>query len=150
MHYRSRMRWAILTSSIWAVLLMASCVPASAVPTVAVTVVTVVVPFTTPTATPACTDLLPGMVFTLTTQPNAVMIELSGLRPGEQPTLVLWHEVPGVGAKRIEGTALPVADDGRLVERQYNLSPADENAPNTWHIQVIHAQGVACTEVTIP
>ncbi len=148
MHSTLCLRWIALTSSISAGLLLVSCAPASAVPTAAVTIVTVVV--TTPTATPACTALLPGMVFTLTTQPNAVMIELSSLRPGDRPAVVLWQEVLGVGSRRIEGTALPVADDGRLVDKEYNLSPVDENAPNTWHIQVIYAQGVACTDVTVP
>ncbi len=109
MHYTSRLRLVVLVSVLSSALLAASCSPASAVPSVAVTVQ--VLPPMTPTATPACTALLPGMVFTLTTQPNAVMIELSSLRPGERPAVVLWQEVPGVGSRRIEGRALPVADD---------------------------------------
>jgi hypothetical protein len=139
---------AVIVLALLAALLAAACAPAPVVPTVLV--ITQVVAPMTPEPTPSCTPLLPGMAFTLTTQPNALMFELTGLQPSEHPTIILWQQAGGRMSSYTTTSYQPAGQDGHLVYKAFGLHYIGDSGPNVWHIQVVHAKGVACTQVTLP
>jgi hypothetical protein len=119
-------------------------------PTVAVTVQIVTAP--EPTPTPAtCTSLPAGM--TLSVKPvsaTSVQVEIKGLEPGEKLIFIAHAETSGYRS-RIEGLPVAGADsDGHFVYQMGGLGPLPGSTRNQWQIQIIHARGVACTDVTLP
>ncbi len=139
---------AVIVLALQVALIAGACARAPVVPTVLV--ITQVVAPMTPNPTPACTPLLSDMAFTLTTQRNALMFELTGLQPSEHPTIILWQEVPGRRSSYTETSYQPADQDGHLVYKAFGLYYRGDSGPNVWHIQVVHAKGVACTQVTLP
>lgn len=120
---------------------------ATAVPFIQTTVEVVTV-FPEPSPTPAaCTPLPEGMDFTATLDSDtAVTIEITSLQPHEAIKII--YTLTGINEYyRNEGEAMADAN-GRYTETEtLHLSDKEHN---TYQIQVIHARGVACTEITLP
>ncbi len=122
--------------------------PTSPTPPVAVTRVVLTTP--EPTPTPAvCTPLPDDM--NLQVKPissTAVSIEIEGLQPGEKLVLICKTETAQRRHKIEERPLRPVGPDGRFVFRE-GLLPLPGSTTNRWEIQIVHARGVACAEVTL-
>lgn len=104
-----------------------------------------------PSPTPAaCTSLPEGMTFNVEPVSNStVMLELTGLQSGEELHLIYMQKDRPLSGGRFEKTStLPIKEDGRYTTTQLLQDPNDSF--RTWQITVIHARGVACTEVTFP
>ena len=106
-----------------------------------------------PSPTPAvCTPLPEGMTLTVTpvsdTDTAVVTLELTGLLPDEELYIIYRWESAGELYQIDTWDMMPVGEDGRYTETQ-NLRLSTEG-PHTWQIKVIHARGVACTEITLP
>lgn len=111
-------------------------------------------PHLSPTATPMCTALPEGVTLSVTPDSSASIprmhVEMSGLQPGEHLTLVFYTDVAGQNSIRIEEfPAQPIGEDGRF-ERWEQLTPPEGATSAHWQIQIIHAHGVACTDLTLP
>jgi hypothetical protein len=101
---------------------------------------------------PACTPLLPGMALTVTTEAlaesTAIVVEISGLQPGELP---VFAYDPGTPGGRVEVTpGQRVGADGRAVDKTVQLPMGLFPPTLTYQIQVVHAGGAACTQFTTP
>lgn len=111
--------------------------------------VTRVVVTAAPSPTPAiCTPLPEDMTFTVTpTSDTAVTLELTGLQPGENLYLMFVQDKPDGEYRAEEWGMAPVGQDGRFSFMADLTSPYEY--PD-WQIKIIHARGVACTEITLP
>lgn len=105
-----------------------------------------------PSPTPVtCTPLPEDMA--LRVEPVSSMTvwgEIEGLQPGEKPIVIFRTEAPGRGLRTVVGPFKPVGSKGRLTFRQTGLDPLRGATTNRWEVKVVHARGVACTEVTLP
>lgn len=105
-----------------------------------------------PLPTPAgCTPLPEGMA--LRAEPlssTEVLVEIEGLQPGEEPLLIFHAESPGYEHQNEVRPVQPVGSDGRFELKERGLEPLPGSLTNRWTIKVVHARGVACTEVTLP
>lgn len=101
-----------------------------------------------------CTPLPSNMnVRVVATSRTSARVEIEGLPPDEQPWLVFRAESVDHGEKvKIERPLLhPVGPDGRYVYEETGLyAPDSSMEENQWEIRVVHARGIACTEVTLP
>ena len=119
-------------------------------------VITQVLPPSTPTATPECTPLLPGMSLTVTAlSPSKAKVEMAGFQPGEQVTIIFYSDIVVSGghsrSSRVESLPVePVDASGRFTDVEGNLRRLPGAATNHWNVQVVHARGVACTDITLP
>lgn len=110
-----------------------------------------------PSPTPAiCTPLPEDMTFTVTLTSDtpalsdvevAVALELTGLQPGENLYLMFVQDKPDGEYQAEEWGMAPVGQDGRFSFMADLTSPYEY--PD-WQIKIIHARGVACTEITLP
>ncbi len=117
------------------------------VPTVKVAV-EVVTPGSSPTPV-ICTSLSTGV--TLSAKPvssTSLQLEMSGLQPGENLTLILRAQSDGHSVQMEAHPVQTTGPDGRFVYVVNGLS----SPPGTkhWTIQIVHSRGVACTEVDLP
>ncbi len=71
----------------------------------------------------------------------------SGLNPAEKLTVVFYAESEGRTFK-IESS--PVASPEGTVEYVENLGKVAGGFFKNWQVQVVHARGVACTQVSLP
>ncbi len=80
------------------------------------------------------------------------MLHASGLQPGEIPSVFYSTSVAGVGSRRGEawGFAQGADEHGEFSVQLTSLLPLDGQSEATWDIRLVHARGVACTEVTLP
>ena len=128
--------------------LLDACQSPASTPFQEVVIVTQVIspPEITPSPTPACTALSPGMSLEVT--PNlhhSLHIAMNGLVPDEKVTVTVysgdiqsasWQDMPDV----------PVQPDGTL-----SLNPGLPVEPSPhWLIRVVHSRGVACAEGNYP
>lgn len=109
------------------------------------------------TSAPATSTPLPGCDASSTVvigvepiDADAIILNLSGLAAEEQVDLVFEPiPVPDEGTIVVESRPAKPADSrGQLQIHQGHLG-ADQQ-PNTWLVRVIHQNGVACTEFTLP
>jgi hypothetical protein len=102
----------------------------------------------TPSATPACTPLLPGMsVIVHPLVKHHMIIQLKGFKPGERVVLTGNTEYRGNG-QGFGVLDLRIGPDGIAYVRE--ASSADTSAAiNHWHFQVTYSGGVACTDINI-
>jgi hypothetical protein len=122
-----------------------------AVPVTVVTLVPVTPPSMQPPPLPACTPMPAGMALTATVQSSGVVVEVTGLQPGERPTFEYAHTPAGRPPERfsvIPGE--PVGVDGRAVDATWLRTTAMGSTPEIWDIRVVHVQGVACTQLLLP
>lgn len=106
-----------------------------------------------PSPTPIiCTPLPDDM--TLDIEPKSeseVVVRLTGLQPGENLAFVFSAEIPGQRRSEIESFPVDtVGEDGVFEFTQPGLTPLDDTTANKWEVKVVHARGVACTEITLP
>lgn len=83
-----------------------------------------------------------------TRPPAGVRVEIEGLQPGERPRLIFHAKSGGLHHYEVQ-PAQPAGSDGRLVVRENRVRPLG-GQETTWEIKVVHARGVACTDVTLP
>lgn len=138
--------------------LAASCLPQTSTTstdtvqsTVAVT--RVVVESGEPTPTPAvCTPLPDGME--LSVEPlssESAEVQLSGLQPDENLTLLFVAQPTATQASQIETSLTDMVEpDGSLTYQTGGLFALSDAEENIWTVKVIHARGVACQEFTLP
>ncbi len=111
-----------------------------------------VLPPVSPSATPDCQ---PASGVTLEVQRltnTIVVLHTGGLQPGEIPSIFYSTSVAGVGSKRGEawGFAKGADEHGEFSVQLTSLVPLDGQSEATWDIRLVHARGVACTEITLP
>lgn len=140
----------VLALLVW---LSIGCQSTSVLPTrEAIPEVTTIVTTPVPSSTPvSCTPLLEGM--TLQVDPVSsveVQVELEGLQSEEQLIFLFTTEVSGRGGAEIEFRPLEMVDASGHYSYSQRLRPIPGSITNHWEIKVIHARGVACTEVTLP
>jgi hypothetical protein len=89
------------------------------------------------------------MALTATVQATGVVVELAGLQPGELPE---FQDAPAGRPGEGFGVApgQPVGADGRAVDQTWVRTHAAGSTSELWDIRVIHARGVACTQVVLP
>lgn len=98
-----------------------------------------------------CTALPAGMTITATVQSSGVVVEIVGLQPGELPEFEYSHTQPGHRPEQFGVTpGQPVGPDGRAVNESFLRTSSLGTGPEVWQVSVIHAQGVACTQFTLP
>lgn len=98
-----------------------------------------------------CTALPAGMAITATVQPSGVVVEIVGLQPGELPKFEYSHSQPGQRPEQFGVTpGQPVGPDGRAVDESFLRTSSLGAGPEVWQVSVIHAQGIACTQFTLP
>lgn len=137
-------------------LLVVGCQPATALvntPLPKVEVTKEILPFPSPSSTPAeCTDLPAGAEFLVTaTSPTDVQIDLNGMVPGETLVFTFIAKPSPSESRTLESMPIaPVGQDGSYTTTQGGLMPLAEALENTWTIKVIHSRGVACQEITLP
>jgi hypothetical protein len=122
----------------------------STLPTPAVTVQ--VLPPTAPTATPDCQPI-PGVTIEVQRLgATTAILHASGLQPGEVPFVFYSTSINGVGAKRGEawGFVKGANEHGEFSLELTGLQPLEGQTKATWDIRLVHARGVACTEITMP
>jgi len=77
---------------------------------------------------------------------------MTGLQPGEIPTVIVEART-GDGGMRLEQTsAQPVDASGQFNSHVFDLELSSPGAvpPPDWVVLVRHTQGVACTTITLP
>jgi hypothetical protein len=83
-----------------------------------------------------------------------VIVELTGLQPGEYPLLIIYRDLPGSDEQFYDVykfmPAYPIGQDGKFSHREGGLEPLPGITSNFWVVQVIHMRGVACTGVSLP
>ena len=81
-----------------------------------------------------------------------VVLHASGLQPGEIPFVFYSTSISGVGSKRGEawGFAKGADERGEFSVQLTSLRTLNGQSEATWDIRLVHARGVACTEVTLP
>jgi hypothetical protein len=90
------------------------------------------------------------MALTATVGASGVMVEITGLQPGELPEFDYAYTPPGAapeGFGVVPGER--VGADGRAVDTTWLRSNASGSVPEVWDVRVIHARGVACTHLTL-
>ncbi len=125
--------------------------PSSAVQVTKEVLVTKVTPSPSPTPL-ACTPLPEGMTLQVEAlSPTGLQVEVDGLGPDERPTLILSSEVPHVGSRKFTTQdAEPVGADGRYTYQTRWLEAVGASTDNRWEVKIVHARGVACTEIVLP
>lgn len=107
-------------------------------------------PYISPTPLPECD---PQSKVTIQVHPinaHRAVFTMTGLKPGEYVHLVFEPiPIPDNGTTLIEADPASPADQfGTL---QWDERQLDANQqPNTWQVRVIHQNGVACAEFTLP
>lgn len=106
-----------------------------------------------PSPTPiVCTPLPDDM--TLDTEPKSeseAVVRLTGLQSGESLSFIFIAEILGQRRSAIESYPIDTVDEtGSFEFTQPGLTPLDETTANKWEVKVVHARGVACTEITLP
>ena len=103
-----------------------------------------------PTVLP-CTALPASMALTATVQATGVMVEITGLQEGEFPT---FRYLPAGSNRQSDGFEIiqgrPVGADGRAVDESWLRTTSTGNTAEVWEVRVLHARGVACTQVVLP
>ncbi len=100
----------------------------------------------------SCTSLLDGMILTVEpTSSESANVQLSGLSPGESLTLLFVARPTATQTSEIEIALLDsVGENGRFQYHATGLSPLSDAPENAWSVKVIHSQGVACQDFTLP
>jgi hypothetical protein len=145
----NRSRYYLLAPFLFILILSTCQSQPNLVPSPPVDVTVMVSPPTTPSPTPACTPLQPGMSITVHALLDQVMIiQLKGFKPGEKV------DITGNTLYRGNGGGFEVLDqliepDGSAYDREgYSVGTG---APiSRWHFQVTYSGGVACTDLDIP
>ena len=82
---------------------------------------------------------------------SSAQVEMKGLEPGETLTIIFKAEVPGRHFSQIEEHPAQQANaNGYYSYEVSGLRALPGSTVNQWQIQIVHARGVACTEVTLP
>ena len=107
-----------------------------------------------PVSTPImCTPLPMSMNFqVIPLSHTSIAIELTGLDPGEKPTIIVQARTPNESFHLEETPSQSADTSGRFEWNVYGLEldSAGLASPLDWVVLVNHAQGVACTTVTLP
>jgi hypothetical protein len=91
------------------------------------------------------------MALTATVDAAGVVVEVTGLQPGELPEFQYAYTPPGVAPEGFSvGSGQRVGVDGRAVDATWLRTNASGNVPEVWDVRVIHARGVACTQLVLP
>lgn len=103
-----------------------------------------------PSATPAiCTPLPEGMHLRIVPESKtAFILELSGFEAGESLVFLLAGEAEGYGTQLETRPVDRVGSSGKYRSEKFDLghySPVVE-----WRGKVVHSQGVACFDLTLP
>jgi len=77
-------------------------------------------------------------------------VELTGLQPEESLLFIFMTTAPGYKTTLEHQPIDAVGEDGRFTSQRDNLTQAPKSARNRGEVKVIHARGVACTEVILP
>ncbi len=115
-----------------------------------------VLPPSTPKATPECTPLLPGMSLAVTAlSPSKAKVEMADFQPSERVTIIFYSDIVVSGghsrSSRVESSSVEPTDaSGRFTDVEGNLRRLPRAATNHWNVQVVHARGAACADVTLP
>jgi hypothetical protein len=119
-------------------------VPASPI----VEVVTATISSTSPSATPSCTTMLPGMSIAIHPSINSQMlILLKGFKPGEMVDVTI--EANNEHSLTRSNFSAPIGPVGSASESAGTLS-SDETTKAHWHVRIVHAHGIACADLDIP
>jgi len=105
-----------------------------------------VAPFVESTSTPDCQPV-PGVSVEVEDQ----VLEMSGLQPGEKPT-VFYSAENRKGAQRVElyDFAEGANSEGVFSYELGMLSVLDGDTTTVWDLRVVHSRGVACAQITVP
>jgi hypothetical protein len=105
-----------------------------------------VAPFVEPTPTPDCQPV-PGVSIKVEDQ----VLEMSGLQPGENPT-VFYSAENRNGAQRVESYnfAEGANSEGVFAYELGMLPVLDGDTTTVWDLRVVHSRGVACAQITVP
>jgi hypothetical protein len=103
-------------------------------------------PFVEPTSTPDCQPV-PGVSVKVEDQ----VLEMSGLQPGEKPT-VFYSTENRIGAQRIElyNFAEGANSEGIFTYELGMLRVLEGDTTTVWDLRVVHSKGVACAQITVP
>jgi hypothetical protein len=83
---------------------------------------------------------------------DAVRIEMTGMQPGETPAVIVDASSPNASLHAENRTTHPVDANGQFTWEVAGLrfdSPGSL-PPSHFNIQVVHAQGTACTSIQLP
>jgi hypothetical protein len=99
-----------------------------------------------------CAPLPENMTFQVTPlSATSLQIDMTGLQQGEIPVVNIQAQTTDGGIDRKESSSQPIDATGQLT---WTVSGMDFSSigpqPPYWHVLVIHAQGVACTTITLP
>ncbi len=105
-----------------------------------------VAPFVEPTPTPDCQPVL-GVSIKVKDR----VLEISGLQPGENPT-VFYSAENRKGAQRVESYnfAEGANKEGVFTYKLDMLRVLDGDTRTVWDLRVVHSRGVACAQITVP
>ena len=145
----NRSRYYLLAPFLFILILSTCQSQSNLVPNPPVDVTVMVSNPTTPSPTPACTPLQPGMSVTVHAVLNQVMIiQLKGFKPGEKVDITGNTLYMGNGGG-FEVFDQLIEPDGSAYDREgYSVGTG---APiSRWHFQVTYSGGVACTDLDIP
>jgi len=107
-------------------------------------------PYISPTPLPECDPHSKVAIQVHPINAYRAVLTMSGLNPGEYVHLVFEPiPIPDNGTILIEADPANPADQfGTLQWDERQLDPNQQ--PNTWQVRVIHQNGVACAEFTLP
>ncbi len=95
-----------------------------------------------------CTSLPEGVSLDLNPL-SSILVEIivQGLQPNQEITVIFTSRSSG-HKKLIEDRGVLTDSDGKYIDLQ-RLTPLSENGENHWLVSVIHADGIACDEITL-
>ncbi len=109
-------------------------------------------PPVTPSATPDCQPASGVALEVQRISNTAALLKVSGLQPGEVPSVFYSTEINGIGSRRGDawGFAKGADEHGNFSLQLTSLVPLDGQSSATWDIRLVHKRGVACTSITLP
>lgn len=136
----------------WIVLAIAALAIACAPPAPVIVEEPMVEPFVEPTATPQCQPAEGVTVEVRRISDTTLGLRVSGLQPGDKPTVIYSTSIPNEGSSMGEmyDFAEGVDENGEFSVDLPGLRPLEGQTSATWDIRFIHARGVECVAVTLP
>ena len=107
--------------------------------------------FEVPTATPDCQPTAGVMVDIQRASDSKLILQISGLQPGEVPYIIYSTSSGGASRMIASGYAVTGADaNGKFITDQGGLLPLEGQTSAVWDIRLIHSRGVECATITLP
>lgn len=136
----------------WTVLAFAALAAACVPPAPVVIEEPMTEPFVEPTATPHCQHAEGVTMEVRRIRETTVALHVTGLQPGEKPTVIYSTSIPNESASMGEmyDFAEGADQNGAFSVDIPGLVPLEGQSRATWDVRLIHARGVECVTVTLP